>query len=310
MGTINKMNSFLFSLVETTKAFFFYKKKIPKQAPFAHDPIDIKRIMIIVVLALLPATFFAIISSGVQATLYESVNTEMMKNYIDASSSISSYCSFVLNDFWTFFFRGSELFIPHLILIYVVGGLIEIFFASLVRKTVSEGFFVTGILFALIIPPTLPYWMTVFGVFVGLILGKELFGGTGMNIFNPALTCRIILYFSFPSYMSGNIWIGGNQFKVAENIATYNQQMNTTNYDTISTATPLNVLEIPNSISRLQVDAAALSFTKAITLKDEVKQKLLAFNKKTFYRPALYCGPYRIFNKRTIPSFRPNSTNS
>ena len=273
------MNSFLYSLVETTKAFLYPPSNVPDHAPYVHDPIDIKRVMTLVVFALLPTTFFSILSNGLHASLYDQVNISLMQEYIEASNSISSYFSFLFSHFLTFFWQGCKLFIPQLILIYFVGALVEIFFASLHRKTVSEGFFVTGILFALIIPPTLPYWMTIFGVVTGLILGKEIFGGTGMNIFNPALICRCILYFSFPSYMTGNIWVGSNQFTTAKNVVTYNKELNRT-YDTITTATPLNIAEIPDSITRLQIDATALSFTKDIRLKKEVEDKLYNYNSK------------------------------
>lgn len=274
------MNSFLYSLVETTKSFFYSPAKLPKSAPFVRDPIDIKRIMTLVVVALTPAIFFAIIGSGLHSVLYDQVNIPLMKEYIEASKSILSYASFVCSHFFLFFFAGCKLFLPQVIIIYITGGIIEIFFASLHRKTVSEGFFVTGILFALIIPPTLPYWMTIFGVTTGLILGKELFGGTGMNIFNPALICRCILYFSFPSYMTGNIWAGSNQFITAKNVAIYNNTLEKGSYDMITTATPLAIAELPDSVTRLQIDGIALSFTKEVKLKKELKEKLSSYDKE------------------------------
>ncbi|MCH9811741.1 NADH:ubiquinone reductase (Na(+)-transporting) subunit B [bacterium] len=272
------MNSFLYSLLETTKAFFYSPGTTSKKAPYVHDPIDIKRVMIIVVVALLPAAFFAIINSGVHAILYDNVNIGLMEKYLTASESLKGYFSFVLQYFPTIFLAGLKLFLPQILLIYLVGGVIEIFFASLHRKTVSEGFLVTGILFALILPPTLPYWMTIFGVSTGLILGKELFGGTGMNIFNPALICRCILYFSFPSYMTGNVWVGENSFNTTKNVARYNNVLRKNSFDTITTATPLNIAELPKTVTRLQIDALALTFTKEVRLKKELSQKLTSYN--------------------------------
>jgi len=274
------MNSFLFSLVETTKSFFIYKRSHPKSAPYVHDPVDIKRIMTLVVVALLPCTFFAIVHSGMLKVLYHSVNIPLMEEYIAASTSVSCYFHFILEHFFSFFGAGCTLFIPQLLIIYTTGGLVEIFFASLHRKTVSEGFFVTGILFALILPPTIPYWMTIFGVFVGLILGKEIFGGTGMNIFNPALICRCILYFSFPSYMTGNVWAGSNAFTTAKNLITYNQEIYPQSYDTITAASCLNITELPNTVTRLQIDAVSLSFLPDVGLKKELTQRLATFNPK------------------------------
>lgn len=274
------MKNFFSTLKETTRSFFYSSGKMPAKAPFVHDPIDIKRIMTLVVISLLPATFFAIVSSGAFSTLYKRVDIPLMTKYLEASASVSSYYHFLTSHFATFFLEGCKLFIPQLVLIYLTGGIIELIFASVRKKPVSEGFFVTGILFALIIPPTLPYWMTIFGVIVGLIFGKEVFGGTGMNIFNPALVCRCILYFSFPSYMTGNIWVGSNQFAVAKTVIGYNSALYPDSFDTITSATPLNLVEKSASLTRLQIDATALAFTKEIGLKQEVAKRLNSFNKK------------------------------
>lgn len=272
------MKSFLYSLKKTAQCFFFLPAKTPDHAPYIQDPIDIKRIMTLVVLALMPCTFFAILQSGMLATLYETINIDLFKDYLQAQKDFSSLLFFQIEHFSTFFMKGLWLFVPQLLIIYLVGGIIEIYFASLHKKTVSEGFFVTGILFALTIPPTLPYWMTIFGVTFGLILGKELFGGTGMNIFNPALVCRCILYFSFPSYMTGSIWVGDRTFTTLSNVATYNQKLQTESYDSITTATPLNISEQASKFTKLQIDAAALFFTKDIAQKNLIEQKLHEFN--------------------------------
>jgi len=272
------MNSFLFSFVETAKSFFFSDPKLPKSAPFVHDPIDIKRIMTLVVLATLPAAFFGILSNGMFSALYDEVNLPLLCEYKIACCCAKNYFSFLFSHFTDFFIRGCKIFLPSLFLIYFTGSIIEIFFASLHRKTVSEGFFVTGILFALILPPTLPYWMIIFGVAVGLILGKELFGGTGMNIFNPALVCRCILYFSFSCYMSGNIWVGNNQFNVQKNVVAYNNELKTTSANAISTASALNVAELPNSITRLQIDGMGLIYTYDVGLREVLIERLKKFN--------------------------------
>ncbi len=274
------MNSFLFSLIETTKSFLGSSSKHPESAPYVRSSVNIKRVMTIVVVALLPATFFAILNSGMLKVLYNHVNIPLMQEYITASTSTLSYFQFLFTHFFSFFWEGCMLFIPQLIIIYATGGLIEIFFASLKRKAASEGFFVTGLLFALILPPTLPYWMTIFGVSVGLILGKEIFGGTGMNIFNPALICRCILYFSFPSYMTGNIWAGSNSFVTSKNLITYNKEINPKSYDTITTASCLNISELPSTISRLQIDGLSLAFKNDVGLKKELVEKLFSFNPK------------------------------
>ena len=122
---------------------------------------------------------------------------------------------------------------------------------------ITEGFLVTGILYALILPSTIPYWMVAVGVAAGVILGKEVFGGSGMNIVNPALACRAFLFFTFPGKMSGDVWAGTNPTVVRESLLKMNQEAHTTSLDGYSQATRLARYNISPEIKRIHVDAIA-----------------------------------------------------
>ena len=112
-------------------------------------------------------------------------------------------------------------------------------FALIRKKEIAEGFLVTGILYALILPPTLPYWMVALGVTVGIIIGKEIFGGTGMNLLNPALTCRIFLYFTFPAYLTGQVWVAPSSQQIHESLQIINQEKSQ-EYDAITQSSMLS----------------------------------------------------------------------
>jgi Na+-transporting NADH:ubiquinone oxidoreductase subunit B len=104
---------------------------------------------------------------------------------------------------------GSMKILPIIFVSYAVGGFVEMIFALVRKHEINEGFLVTGILFPLTLPPSIPLWMVAVGVAFGVIIGKEVFGGTGMNILNPALTARVFLFFSYPGAMSGDkAWLG------------------------------------------------------------------------------------------------------
>jgi Na+-transporting NADH:ubiquinone oxidoreductase subunit B len=140
-----------------------------------------------------------------------------------------------------------------MIISYAVGGLCEVAFACIRKKTIDEGFLVTGMLFALILPPTIPYWMVAFGVAGGVIFAKELFGGTGMNIVNPALCCRVLLFFTFPAQMTGDIWVGSNPNVVRQSLVKMNEGR--PQVDGYTQATPLSKFNVSHEVYRIHVDA-------------------------------------------------------
>ncbi len=172
-------------LFDATKTFFFLPSPQNKHTPFVRDHLDLKRYMSFVILALLPVLLFGIYNTGFQAGLAQGMNYSFFKA----------------------FFIGARYVVPIIIVTYAVGFFWEILFASIRGHKISEGLLVTGLLFPLTLPATIPLWQVALGISFGVVIGKEVFGGTGRNILNPALTGRAFLFFSYPISMSGDIWV-------------------------------------------------------------------------------------------------------
>ncbi|EPJ33284.1 ubiquinone oxidoreductase, Na(+)-translocating, B subunit, partial [Chlamydia psittaci 06-1683] len=227
--------------------------------PFIRDAVDVKRWMMLVVIALFPATFLAIWNSGVQALVYGSGNPQLMESFLHISG-FRSYLSFIFNDIGMFsvLWTGCKIFLPLLIISYSVGGACEVLFAVVRRHKIAEGLLVTGILYPLTLPPTIPYWMAALGIAFGVVVSKELFGGTGMNILNPALSGRAFLFFTFPAKMSGDVWVGSNPTHIKDSLLTMNATAGKSIIDGFSQSTCLQTLNsTPPSVKRVHVDAIA-----------------------------------------------------
>lgn len=250
---------FLRPLVNATDTFLYEAPVNTTKGPHIRDAIDLKRWMLLVVIALLPCILVAIWNTGLQKVVYSSGDYTLMNEYLSGASTWSGYWDFALknNRYLTFIKEGLAIFLPLTLLTYLVGGFWEAVFAYVREHEISEGFLVTGILFVLIMPPTIPYWMAAIGVSAGIILGKEVFGGSGMNIVNPALACRAFLFFTFPGRMSGNVWAGSNPTVVRESLVKMNQEAHTTAFDGYSQATPLSLFNVPQDIKSIHVDAIA-----------------------------------------------------
>ena len=159
---------------------------------------DLKRTMNTVIMSLVPCLIFGIFNAGYQYNLA-----------IDAANGIYTQAS-LFGNFLTFenFMIGSMKVLPLVIVSYVVGLTVEFIFAVIKGHEVEEGYLVTGMLVPLIVPVDLPLWMLAVSVVFGVVIGKEVFGGTGMNILNPALTIRAFLFFAYPTWMSGDkVWV-------------------------------------------------------------------------------------------------------
>ena len=179
----NKLKKF-HPLHDALDTFLYSKNTQTLNAPFVRDSIDLKRTMIIVVLALLPSLIFGTYNVGLQSP--ENTST----SFIDC------------------FIYGLYQVLPMYLVVFAAGGLCEALFAVVRKHEINEGFLVTGFLIPLTMPPTVPLWMLALSTVFGVVIGKEIFGGTGYNIFNPALTARAFLFFAYPSKMSGNVpWI-------------------------------------------------------------------------------------------------------
>ncbi len=247
-------------LISAVDTFCYEAPLNTQRAPFIRDAIDLKRWMFLVVIALLPATLMAIWNTGLQKMVYTSGDYQLMNEYLLSSHSIKGYFSFAFQQSraFTILKEGLLAFLPILIISYAVGGLAEGISAVLRKHEISEGFLVTGILYPLILPPTIPYWMVALGVLFGVVIGKELFGGTGMNILNPALLCRAFLFFTFPGKMTGDIWVGTNPNKVIDSLKFMNTTAGLNEIDGYTQASPLQGFNTSiDDIKRIHVDALA-----------------------------------------------------
>lgn len=174
-----------YPLFEAFQTFLYLPKILTKKGPHVRDALDTKRYMSIVLFSLKPVLLFGIYNTGYQSQLAAGLSTDIVSSMI----------------------VGSLAVIPLLIVSYGVGLGIE-FLSSILRgHEVNEGFLVTGMLYALILPPDIPLWMAAVGIAFGVVIGKEVFGGSGRNFLNPALTARAFLFFTYPAYMSGDaVW--------------------------------------------------------------------------------------------------------
>ena len=199
------------SLFDAAETFFYVPNETAKpRGAQIHDAIDSKRSIFFVVIALIPAILFGMWNIGYQH--YHILGAEM--------SLISN------------FLYGLAVILPKIIVSYAVGLGIEIAIAQYKKEEVHEGFFVTGILIPLIVPVNCPLWIIAIATAFAVVFAKEVFGGTGMNIFNPALVTRAFLFFAYPTMMSGDkVWVNGS----------YMDSINGT-VDGISAATPLGQL--------------------------------------------------------------------
>jgi Na+-transporting NADH:ubiquinone oxidoreductase subunit B len=185
-GRFEKFRSF-FDAIDT---FLFVPGRVTNTGAHIRDAIDMKRTMFTVVIALLPALLYGMWNVGHFHYL--------ALGQLDGKT------------FWEIFGFGFLKVIPIVIISYVTGLTIEIIFAQIRQHDVPEGFFVTGMLIPLILPPDIPLWMVVIATTFAVIIGVEVFGGAGMNLLNPALTARAFLFFAYPSEMSGDkVWISG-----------------------------------------------------------------------------------------------------
>jgi Na+-transporting NADH:ubiquinone oxidoreductase subunit B len=177
----------LYPLFEAGDTFNRTPGDVTPGAPHVRDSIDQKRLMIFVIYALMPCILFGIWNAGNQFNLANGIEPTLEADLL----------------------RGAAMVIPIIFVSYLVGGLWEVTFALIRRHEINEGFLVTGMLFPLTLPPTIPLWQVAVGISFGIVIGKEIFGGVGYNILNPALTARAFLFFAYPAQISGDtVWVG------------------------------------------------------------------------------------------------------
>mgnify|MGYP005988785399 FL=1 len=195
-----------YALYKAVDTALFKPSDVTKNSSHVRDSIDLKRVMITVWMATFPTMFFGMWNVGFQA------NSIMLEMGMAAQEGgrgifIAMLAGYDPTSIWDNLVHGAAYFLPIYMVTFIVGGFWEVLFASVRGHEVNEGFFVTSVLFALCCPPDLPLWMVAVGISFGIVIGKEVFGGTGKNFLNPALTGRAFLYFAYPAYMSGDaVW--------------------------------------------------------------------------------------------------------
>ncbi len=214
-------------LFDATETFFFIPGDVAQVAPHVRDSIDLKRFMSMVIIAIVPTLLWGIYNTGYHSLHVSGQTPEL----IDALS------------------RGLVIVLPFVLVSYIVGFFWEFVFAVIRKHPISEGFLVTGLLFPLTLPPTVPLWQVAIGISFGVIFGKELFGGTGRNFLNPALTGRAFLFFAYPARMSGDaVWIA------AENTIS-------ASVDAVTGATPLACRTIVSPAQNIQETLTQVGFS-------------------------------------------------
>ncbi len=174
----------LYPLFEAQDTFFLTPPDVSEGKTHVRDAVDLKRVMFTVVIALLPCLIWGIFNAGSQYYAYSGIETNAVAKM----------------------FRGMLIVMPIVMTSYIVGGLWEVGFAIVRKHEINEGFLVTGLLFPLTLPPTISLWQVAIGISFGVVVGKEVFGGTGFNILNPALTARAYLFFAHAKDMTGDVW--------------------------------------------------------------------------------------------------------
>jgi len=227
---------YLGALYEATEGFLYTPGKVTAGLTHLRDAISLKRVMIIVCIAALPALLAGVYNVGWQAN--QAIDTG--SGTVEGWRSLFVQLLFAGHDaasVWDNLVLGFAYFLPVYLVTLAVGGFWEVLFAQARGRNISEGFLVTSLLFALILPPAIPLWQVALGISFGVVIAKEMFGGTGRNFVNPALAGRAFLYFAYPAQNSGDaVWVA---------------------VDAVSAATPLSIaVKAGQSLSDSTVMAA------------------------------------------------------
>lgn len=197
-----------FALYEATDTFLYRPGSVTRSTAHVRDCLDLKRMMILVWLCTFPAMFFGMWNVGYQANLAFAAQPDLLAAQTGWRFEVLRHLAgFDPSSVWHNLLGGALWFVPIYAVTFAVGGFWEVLFATIRRHEVNEGFFVTSVLFALTLPPTIPLWLVALGISFGVVLGKEVFGGTGKNFVNPALAGRAFLFFAYPAFISGDaVW--------------------------------------------------------------------------------------------------------
>jgi Na+-transporting NADH:ubiquinone oxidoreductase subunit B len=206
----------LAALYEMVDTLFYSPPDRTRHAPHIRDALDLKRVMILVVVATIPTILMALWNTGFQA------NTAMAAMGLESATGWRGAVLDALgvgydpSSIGACMMHGLMYFLPIYLVTMAVGGFWEVLFAIVRNHEVNEGFFVTSMLYTLILPPAIPLWQVALGISFGVVIAKEVFGGTGKNVFNPALAGRAFLYFAYPVQLSGDaVWTAVDGFSGA-----------------------------------------------------------------------------------------------
>jgi Na+-transporting NADH:ubiquinone oxidoreductase subunit B len=209
----------MYPLYEAIDTFVYTPGEKTSGNTHVRDGIDLKRTMITVAMALGPIVLMALYNTGMQA------NTALASAGMEAAGWRADFIRMIGFGFDPAniihnFIHGFMWFFPVFLVTQMAGGFCELIFSVVRKHEINEGFLVTGLLYPLILPPTIPLWQVAIGIIFGVVIGKEIFGGTGKNIFNPALTARAFLFFAYPAQISGDaVWTAVDGFTGATPLA-------------------------------------------------------------------------------------------
>ena len=196
----------MYPLYEALDTGLYSPPNVTNNTSHVRDGIDLKRIMITVWVCTFPAMFFGMYNLGLQANMAIAGDATLIEGWRECLVQLLG-AGHDAGSIWDNIVFGAAYFLPVYAVVFIVGGFWEVLFATVRGHEVNEGFFVTSVLFALILPPSIPLWQVALGITFGVVVGKEIFGGTGKNFLNPALTGRAFLFFAYPAQMSGNaVW--------------------------------------------------------------------------------------------------------
>jgi len=196
------------AIFEATDTFLMTPPSVTRGGTHVRDAIDLKRMMTIVVIAMLPCVFMAMYNTGLQANL--ALDPMKLATLAGWRHDIMRWLGFGYDprSLAQCLFHGSLYFLPLYFVTLAVGGFWEVLFAVVRRHEINEGFLVTSMIFPLTLPATAPLWQAALGITFGVVVAKEVFGGTGMNFLNPALAGRAFMFFAYPADISGDtVWV-------------------------------------------------------------------------------------------------------
>lgn len=216
-----------YALYEAVATGLFTPGQVNKGQTHIRDSMDLKRIMITVWLAVFPAMFWGMYNIGFQAADALAAGYALSDNWQVGLFEMLGGSLSAESGWFSMMCYGAVFFLPIYATVFVVGGFWEVLFASVRKHEVNEGFFVSSVLFALILPATIPLWQAAIGITFGIVIAKEIFGGTGKNFLNPALAGRAFLYFAYPTDISGgSVWVAVDGYSGATTLSVASQGLN------------------------------------------------------------------------------------